>query len=452
VKKSVDELAFAESVEGDATGGRERADRYGLVRPLQLEALLMPGADEFAPPQHDNQTGFSTGTQGDVRCVAGYRLLRQVGEGGMSTVYLSYDVPGRRAVAVKLLANHLAGQREFVSRFYREARFSRLLQHPNVVRGYTAGYDPDVNKHYLVLEFIDGPSAHKAMTRLGRLPVGVAVRIGIDIARALDFLHRRNYVHRDVKPDNILLDPDAGAKIADLGLTKRLGDDTHLTSINQGVGTSYYMPYEQAMNAALVDGRSDIFALGATLYHLLSGEVPFQGSTHEEIIRGKQHNSFVPLRQLNPDVPELLERIIAATLARDPRARYQEAGRLADDLEATGLAAPIADFVTADNPEIPTEKEVAVIEAPTRADLPARSGVLPPDVVPAVPPAATPIPPDGSSTPLASVVVTAILLALGVVNASAQPSESLLSTPPKDTTVHEQHAVPPVDLCPVEPQ
>jgi serine/threonine-protein kinase len=282
--------------------------------------------------------------------------------------------------------------------------------------------------------------------------VGVAVRIGIDIARALDFLHCRNYVHRDVKPDNILLDPDAGAKLADLGLTKRLGDDTHLTSINQGVGTSYYMPYEQAMNAALVDGRSDIFALGATLYHLLSGQVPFQGSTHEEVIRGKQHDAFVPLRQLNPDVPEQLERIISATLARDPRARFQEAGRLADELDATGLASPISAFVASEHPESPTCREVAAIEAPTRADLPARPDAMPSDVGGTVIPATTPIPSNGSGTRLASFWLTAILLALGMISAFARPAEPLLPIPPQDTTVHEPHTVPPVGLCPIEAQ
>src|SRR5260221_7697096 len=131
---------------------------------------------------------------GEPRAVGGYRLLRVVGEGGMSTVHLSYDVPARRAVAVKLLADHLAGQSEFVNRFYREARLSRLLQHENILQGYAAGFDREANKHFLVLEFIDGPSAHTALTRLGRLPVGMSVRIGIDIARALQFLHGRNYV------------------------------------------------------------------------------------------------------------------------------------------------------------------------------------------------------------------------------------------------------------------
>src|SRR5438067_3881436 len=156
-----------------------------------------------------------------LREVAGYRLLRRIGEGAMSTVFLSYDVASGRPVAVKLLADHLAHSRDFVNRFYREARLSRLLAHPNLVQGLAAGYDPAAAKHYLILEFIDGPTAHAALGRLGRFPVGVAVRVGIDIARALAFLPSRRYVHRDVKPDNVLLHPRGVAKPAAPGLASR---------------------------------------------------------------------------------------------------------------------------------------------------------------------------------------------------------------------------------------
>ena len=334
----------------------------------------MPGANEILRPGDRDRPDVRARSTGEPRAVGGYRLLRRVGEGGMSTVYLSYDVPNRRAVAVKLLADHLAGQQEFVNRFYREARLSRQLNHPNLVHGLAAGYDQDARSHYLVMEFVDGPSAHSAMTRLGRVPAGVAVRVGIDIARALQFLHARNYVHRDVKPDNILFHPDGSAKLADLGLTKRLNDDTHLTAVHQGVGTSYYMPYEQAMNAALVDGRSDIFALGASLYHVLTGQVPFPGATHEEIIRGKENEEFRPARELNPDVPPALDAILATTLARDPRDRFQGAADLAAALEATGLAVRIPSFApTGVGADVPAEAEVPTPpEAPTRADLPVR--------------------------------------------------------------------------------
>jgi serine/threonine protein kinase len=349
----------------------------------------MPLEDPIRPEGLDRP---NVAVSEEPRAVAGYRLLRLIGEGGMSTVHLSYDVPARRAVAVKLLADHLAGQSEFVNRFYREARLSRLLHHENIVQGYAAGFDREANKHYLVLEFIDGPSSHTASTRLGRLPVGLAVAIGIDIARALQFLHSRNYVHRDVKPDNVLLHPDGIAKLADLGLTKRLSDDAHLTSINQGVGTSYYMPYEQALNAALVDGRSDIFALGATLYHLLTGQVPFTGSTHEEVIREKEHNAFAPIEKLNGEVPDALSRIIARTLSRDPRERYQTAGELAEALESTNLATRIPSFAQG-GANVPPLADPPGPELPTRIDHP-----IPIARVEAVP---TPTPLPASEEPIA---------------------------------------------------
>jgi serine/threonine-protein kinase len=298
--------------------------------------------------------------------VAGYRLLRKIGEGGMSAVYQSYDVAAGRPVALKLLAEHLAGQPEFVGRFYRESRLSRVLEHPNIVQGHASGFDSDVKKHYLVMELIDGPSAHGALAAQGPLPVGAVARIGIDIAQALEFLHDRQYVHRDVKPDNILLHPDGVAKLADLGLAKRLNEDSQLTAVHQGVGTSYYMPYEQAVNANLVDGRSDIFALGATLYHLLTGEVPFAGTTHDEVVREKWQDSFRPIRELSPGVPVALAELIERTLACDPRERIQRAGQLAKALAATKLATRLPSFAGGDLPL--GAGDSARTDTPTRTD------------------------------------------------------------------------------------
>jgi eukaryotic-like serine/threonine-protein kinase len=333
--------------------------------------------------------GATGQTGGAPRAVAGFRLLRKIGEGGMSAVFQSYDVTGARPVAVKLLADHLGGQPEFVGRFYREARLSRVLEHAHIVQGYASGFDPESNKHYLVLEFIDGPSAHGALARLGRLSVGMAVRIGIDIARALEFLHDRQYVHRDVKPDNVLLNPEGAAKLADLGLAKRLNDDSQLTAIHQGVGTSYYMPYEQAVNANLVDGRSDIFALGATLYHLLTGEVPFAGTTHDEVVREKWEGAFRPIRDANPSVPAAVADLIEATLACDPRARVQKAGQLAKALVATKLATKLPSFAHGTAPADLSDVENESDESPTRTDHPVPL-TPPPGGAPAVPPATPP--------------------------------------------------------------
>lgn len=310
--------------------------------------------------------GAMTPEPGGVRAVGGYRLLRRIGEGAMSSVYLGYDPAGLRSVAVKLLAGHLAPHKQFVNRFYREARMSRLLSHPNLVHGYAYGYDKDAGHHYLILEHVDGPNALTLLDRHGPLPVGLVVRVGIEIGRALGHLHAQNFVHRDVKPDNILVGPDGAAKLGDLGLAKRLTGDDELTTTNQGIGTPHYMPYEQAVNGDLVDGRSDLFALGATLYHLLTGAVPFRGETHEEIVREKAQDAHPPARQHRAEVPAELDRILARSLARDPRARYQSAADFVTALEGTRLAATGPVALSEPSPAVRTDPQAA---GQTRADL-----------------------------------------------------------------------------------
>ena len=338
----------------------------------------------FPPKPDPASAGRSRApAEGGVRALGEYRLLRPLGEGGMSAVYLGYDGANRRPVAVKVLADHLANDRNFVDRFNREARMSRLIDHPKIVRGYAAGRDPQSGKHYLVLEFIDGPTARQLLERSGRLPVPEAIRIALDIARALEYLHERHYVHRDVKPDNILIAPGGIAKLADLGLAKRLDEASELTTLDQGVGTPYYMPYEQTLNAGLVDGRSDLFALGATLYHLLTGKVPFPGEDDQEVIRAKEKGRFLPARKHVPELPEIIDRVLAKMMARDPRQRFASARALVAALEATGLASGKAP--TTEKPA--TAVEAADCLAPTRPDLRAGGAAE----TPVEPPAAEPV-------------------------------------------------------------
>src|SRR5262249_46713879 len=173
------------------------------------------------------------------------------------------------------------------------------------------------------LEYVDGVSAHALLGRLGRLKVGDAVHIALDVARALEHAHSRNVVHRDIKPDNILITSSGVAKLADLGLAKRTDETSHLTATGQGFGTPYYMPYEQAMNAKYADGRSDIYALGATLYHFLAGQVPFPGVNHLEILDKKNLGFFEPASAVNPEVPRALAEILERVMARDPQDRHQ---------------------------------------------------------------------------------------------------------------------------------
>ncbi len=283
-----------------------------------------------------------------MRTLGEYRLLRKLGEGGMGQVYLGYDGHAGRHVALKVLDEGLAASQGYVDRFYREARSGALLEHPNIVHTYRAGLDRATGRHYLVMEYVDGPSAQALMAANGPMPVGDAVHLALDIARALEHAHSRNIVHRDIKPDNILLTRSGVAKLADMGLAKRTDEASHLTLARQGFGTTAYMPYEQAINAKQADGRSDIYALGATLYHLLTGKVPFPGENHLEVVDKKNTGWFAPASAAADGVPAALDLMLSRMLAREPRDRYQTASELLIDLERSKLAAPIPTYADPD--------------------------------------------------------------------------------------------------------
>jgi serine/threonine-protein kinase len=306
----------------------------------------------------------------EPRSLGGYRVLRRLGGGGMGAVYLCYHERQGQQVAIKVLPDALASNPGFVARFYREARSGAMLNHPNIVRGIGVDQDPTTRKHYLVLEFVDGASAHVLLDRFGKLSVGDAVHIALDVARALEHAHSRNIIHRDIKPDNILVSKAGVAKLADFGLAKRTDEASHLTAARQGFGTSYYMPYEQALNAKQADGRSDIYALGATLYHLLTGEVPFSGANHLEVVEKKRTGDYLPATALNLNVPPALDPILDKMMARDPSDRYQTASELIIDLERTGLAVKLLSFA---DPELALQDpwvraRLVTTAQPTRPD------------------------------------------------------------------------------------
>jgi eukaryotic-like serine/threonine-protein kinase len=282
-----------------------------------------------------------------LRSLGDYRLLRRLGQGGMGSVYLAYDKERRDHVALKVLSDQLASSADYVERFYREAQSGTHLNHPHIVRCIRAGRDQATGKHYLVLEYVDGPNAHALIDRLGRLSVGDAVHVILDVARALEHAHSHNVVHRDIKPDNILITRSGVAKLADLGLAKRTDEESHLTALRQGFGSLFYIPCEQAFNAKHADARSDIYALGATLYHLLTGEVPFTGKSHMEIAEKKIQGRFTAASALNSSVPPVLDRILLKMMALNPDDRYQLVSEVIVDLERAELAAAVPSFADA---------------------------------------------------------------------------------------------------------
>jgi serine/threonine-protein kinase len=360
-----------------------------LLTPAQAEELRLAmattnlDADQIevkkgVPPKvngADAVTIVPPGSVYDLRQLGEYHILRPLGEGGMGSVYLGYHEGQGRQFAIKVLPEHLATNAGYVQRFYREARNASQLDHPNIVRFIAAGRDKAADKHYMVLEYVDGPSAHALLQQYGKLQVGDAVHVILDIAKALEHAHSKNIVHRDIKPDNILLTRSGMAKLSDLGLAKQLDDATQLTGARQGFGTPYYMPYEQALNAKDADARSDIYALGATFYHLLTGEIPFPGSSHLEIAEKKNLGLYTPASINTPAVPPALDAILDRMLARDPHERYQSASQLIVDIERSGLAAAVPSFVNLDDAlQDPVMRARLIAPAePTRPDLDAPS-------------------------------------------------------------------------------
>ena len=256
----------------------------------------------------------------------------------MADVYLAYDEERGGPIAVKVLSDDLAANATYVDRFRREAEIGSFIDHPNVVKCHDAGIDAETGRHFLVMEFIKGQSAQSRLEKKGRFPLSEAVDVVIQIAHGLEELHFREYVHRDVKPGNILVAEDGRAKLADLGVAKLLADSSDLTTLDQGIGTPFYMPWEQTLNASLVDARSDLFALGATFYHMITGRLPFPGKTVSEVSRLKEAGSYKPPCEIDPKLPHSVDAIVAKLLARAPADRIQNAAQLIGVLTAAGVA------------------------------------------------------------------------------------------------------------------
>lgn len=266
-----------------------------------------------------------------------FHILRSIGRGGMGSVFLAYDSVDHRRVAIKFLDDNLAKERLHVDRFNREARIGASFDHQHIVRTLMFGRDQVSGRHAMVLEYVEGPSCQYILDRDGKLSADDAALIIYHVAQALACMHEHRIIHRDVKPDNILLSSDGLAKLSDFGLAKQRGGPDDLTAVSGGLGTSWYMPFEQAKNAEFADERSDIFSLGATFYHLLTGSVPFPGENHAEIVARKQADRFEPVSRANKSLPPALDPILRKMLVLDPRQRYATMKELIADLERSNL-------------------------------------------------------------------------------------------------------------------
>src|SRR6201997_1715605 len=258
-----------------------------------------------------------------------YRLEARIGSGGMSTVYRATDETLQRQVAIKLMNREIASDSDQLERFRREARAVAQLSHPHIVG--VIDYGEDDSRPYIVFEYVEGETLKERIRRNGRLPLPEAVAYAIEIARALGTAHARHIVHRDVKPQNVLIDDEGSAKVTDFGIARTL-DEAGLTADGRVLGTTDYVSPEQALGHP-VTGQSDLYSLGVVLYEMLVGEVPFKGESQVAVAMKHVREQLPDGQAKRPEVSAALAAVIDHATAKHLEDRYADDAELIADPE-----------------------------------------------------------------------------------------------------------------------
>ncbi len=275
------------------------------------------------------------------RQIPGYELLGRLGAGAMATVYKARQVSLDRVVAVKVLPKKFSQMPEFVARFYAEGRAAAKLNHPNIVAALDVGRHGDT--HYFVMEYVEGHTVYEHLVKEGPYSESDALAIGIQIAAALEHAHHAGLIHRDVKPKNILITKAGVAKLADMGLARAVSDrEAAETEAGRAFGTPYYISPEQIRADVNIDYRADIYSLGATLYHMVTGQAPFEGPDIASVLRKHLREPLVPPDHVNPALTNGMSEIIELCMAKNPAKRYATTTDLIEDLQTVADGHPPA--------------------------------------------------------------------------------------------------------------
>jgi WD40 repeat protein/serine/threonine protein kinase len=303
------------------------ADDFDDASVSQLDASKAPAAEGSSSA---DQSAASTMEQQFPRAFANYELLEEIARGGMGIVYRARHVSLERIVAVKMLLFGPLASPDFVKRFRAEASAAASLQHANIVAIHDVGVHQ--GQQYFAMDYVEGQSLARLLAN-GPLPATRAARYLKTTAEAIHYAHERGILHRDLKPSNVLIDANDQPRVTDFGLARRLEGDSELTMSGQVLGSPNYMPPEQAAGKrGKVSRRSDVYSLGAMLYHLLTGRPPFVGEALTDTLQQVLNSEPVSPRLLNPSVPRDLETICLKCLEKEPSRRYQTAQELADEL------------------------------------------------------------------------------------------------------------------------
>ena len=314
-----------------------------------------------------------TGAASSCAMFGNYRILETVGQGGMGVVYRAVDVSLERTCALKVLREHLRGHSNLIARFYREAEAVAQLDHPNIVHIYSVGSVGNIP--YMAMEYLESEALSRILERENHLDVQRALYLAEQVARALACAHEARIIHRDIKPGNILIGADDHVHVLDFGIAKLLSAEVQLTLDGSRLGTPQYMSPERCQNK-LITASSDIYSLGVVLFQMISGRLPYEASTPVSLIRKIIAGPPTRLKELMPDVPRDVERLVAFMIEKDPKDRPANAEALADAIarvragesldEAEGMADVFASFrQTMGTPTpLPAEKQVRSARRP----------------------------------------------------------------------------------------
>ena len=358
-----------ESTSSDATrnGGGEGGSRAGagfetllgrvviergLVSPDELEGVRNAREDDPEGSLADAllRSGFMTPSQVDrlrteleseksTARIPGYKIIRKLGAGAMATVFLAKQLSLDRLVAIKVLPRRYNDNADFIARFYKEGRAAAKLNDPNIVAAYDVAQSGE--HHFFVMEFVDGETVFDRISANKRFEELEAISVTRQVGSALQHAHARGFIHRDIKPKNIMMTESGDVKLADLGLARALSDkEAAEAEAGKAYGTPFYISPEQIRGKVDIGPQADIYGLGATLYHMVTGRVPFHGKNPSEVMHRHLKDEIIPPDQVNPSISSGLAQIIEMMMAKDPRDRYRNAEELLEDLDEVEAGRP----------------------------------------------------------------------------------------------------------------
>ncbi|HRQ75080.1 MAG TPA: serine/threonine-protein kinase [Phycisphaerales bacterium] len=352
-----------ESTDGTSTGGFDTllgkvVVETGLVTPEEMElcnSLLTESAgdsseeprtladllieNEFLTPRQLERVRSEFEARKSSQRIPGYKIIRKLGAGAMATVFLARQLSLDRDVAVKVLPKKFSDNKKFIERFYKEGRAAAQLNHPNIVGAYDVGQAGE--HHYFVMEYVDGETVYDRVITHKRMPEAEAISIIKQCAQALKHAHEKGFIHRDIKPKNIMITKAGVVKLADLGLARAMSDmQAAKAEAGRAYGTPYYISPEQIRGEVNIGPPADIYGLGATFYHMVTGKLPFEGKNPSAVMHKHLKAELVPPDHVNPKLSAGCAQVIEMMMAKDKAARYQNAADLLEDLDLISRGQP----------------------------------------------------------------------------------------------------------------